>query len=80
MHISKDWKPALDAGRMLILSPFAEKRADARTIDRRNHLVVGLANELYIPYASPGGNLEQFAEGHLSDVAGCATAADRCGF
>ena len=53
MRLSKDWKTALDTDRMLILSPFAEKRPDARTIDRRNHL----ADELTIPYASPGGNL-----------------------
>ncbi len=57
MQISKDWENALDEDRMLILSPFKEKRPDARTIDRRNQLVADLAEELYIPYASPAGNL-----------------------
>ena len=57
MQIPKDWKPALDSDRMLILSPFTEKRTDARTTDRRNQLVVDLAEELHIPYASPTGNL-----------------------
>lgn len=60
MQLSKDWKNSLDEGRMLILSSFTEKRADARTIDRRNHLVADLADTLYVPYATPGGNLEQF--------------------
>jgi predicted Rossmann fold nucleotide-binding protein DprA/Smf involved in DNA uptake len=60
MQLSKDWKTAPDEGRMLILSPFIEKRADARTIDRRNHFVADLSDTLYIPYATPGGNLEQF--------------------
>jgi predicted Rossmann fold nucleotide-binding protein DprA/Smf involved in DNA uptake len=69
MRLSKDWKSALDEGRMLILSPFSEKRPDARTIDRRNHLVAGLADDLYIPYATPGGNLEQF-KGEATGTAG----------
>jgi hypothetical protein len=45
---------------MLILSSFTEKRADSRTIDRRNHLVTNLADDLYIPYASHRGNLSSF--------------------
>lgn len=53
------WKTALEQGRMLIISPFTEKRADARTIDRRNLLVADLADELYIPYAAPGGRIDQ---------------------
>jgi len=60
MRIPKEWKPALDTGRMFILSPFTEKRADARTIDRRNQLVANLADNFYIPYATPNGNIEQF--------------------
>lgn len=62
MRLSKDWKNALDEDRMLILSPFTEKRADARTIDRRNHLVTDLADTLIIPYATPGGLLASFTE------------------
>jgi predicted Rossmann fold nucleotide-binding protein DprA/Smf involved in DNA uptake len=60
MHISKEWKPALDAGRMLILSPFTEKRSDARTIDRRNQLVAALSETLYIPHAASAGKLSIF--------------------
>lgn len=60
MRISKEWKPALDAGRMLILSPFTEKRADARTIEHRNQLLAELSDELYLPYATPDGNLERW--------------------
>jgi len=57
LQISNAWKPALEENRMLILSPFKEKRADARTIDRRNQLVADLADSLYVPYATPTGNL-----------------------
>lgn len=60
MLISKEWKPALDTGRMLILSPFTEKRSDARTIDRRNHLVAALSETLYIPHAASAGKLSIF--------------------
>ena len=60
MRISKEWKPALDTGRMLILSPFTEKRADVHSIDRRNQLVAALADTLIIPYSTSSGNLEQF--------------------
>lgn len=54
-------KSALDEGRMLILSPFTEKRADARTIARRNQLVADLADDLCIPYASSHGQIDQIA-------------------
>ncbi|NLX25525.1 MAG: DNA-binding protein [Lentisphaerae bacterium] len=62
MRIPGDWKSALESGRMLILSSFAEKRSSAQTIDRRNHLVADLADTLTIPYATPDGNLGQFKE------------------
>lgn len=51
------WRPALEAGRMLVLSMFHERRASSQTINRRNELVAELADELYIPYAQPGGHL-----------------------
>ena len=60
MRIAAAWRPALDAGRLLILSPFTERRPSAGTIDRRNRLVAELADELYLPYAS--------ADGHLSGL------------
>ena len=62
MRLFKDWKAALDAGRMLILSPFAEKRADTRTTQLRNQLILDFTDNLYIPYASVGGSLAQLKE------------------
>ena len=59
MRLPKNWGNALDEGRMLILSPFAEKRADRSAICRRNQIVADLADELCVPYASPDGNLAQ---------------------
>ena len=62
LKVSKDWKSALAEDRMLILSLFKGKRADTRTIDRRNRLVADLADELYIPYAALGGRLLVISE------------------
>lgn len=57
MRIPRDWLPALDAGRMLVVSPFAQKRANADLIDQRNRFVADLADTLYIPFAGPDGRL-----------------------
>jgi len=61
MRIPKDWTPALESNRMLILSPFTEKRADRHTAQERNKLVSKLADTLYVPFSTPGGALEALA-------------------
>ena len=58
MQISKDWNSVMEANRMLILSPFIEKRTDRHTAQERNKLVLQLADTLYVPFATPGGALE----------------------
>ncbi len=58
MRISKDWNSAIKSNRMLILSPFTEKRTDRHTAQERNKLVLQLADTLYVPFATPGGALE----------------------
>lgn len=59
-RVPKEWRSAIAAGRMLIVSPFTQKRPSRKTINLRNRFVAELADELYIPFALPGGNLEQF--------------------
>jgi len=54
LRLRPEWKPALEAGRMLILSPFNNRQPDADTCDR---LVADLADHLYIPYAGTSGLL-----------------------
>ena len=56
-RIPAAWRPALEAGRMLVLSMFHARRASSQTINRRNEIVAELADELFIPYAQPGGHL-----------------------
>lgn len=62
LRIRSEWKPALEQGRLLILSPFTNRQPDAATCDRRNRLVAELADELYIPYAGSQGLLADLAQ------------------
>lgn len=60
MRIPSGWKPGLEAGRLLLLSPFAAelRRVTAQQAERRNRLVFSLAGRALIVHAAPGGKLE----------------------
>jgi predicted Rossmann fold nucleotide-binding protein DprA/Smf involved in DNA uptake len=64
MRIPKEYHAALEAGRMLLLSPFDERtrRATFQTAQRRNRLVAALAEWVFVAYAAPGGKTEAFCE------------------
>jgi len=51
----------IDKGRLLIISNFNEKvtRPTIETTMERNKLILELADEMYIPFVLPGGNLEK---------------------
>ena len=63
MRIPRDWRPALDAGRLLILSPFpAEvRRPTVKTAARRNRMVAALSDRALVAHAAPGGKTEDLA-------------------
>ena len=63
MRTPRDWRAAIDEGRLLILSPFpaAARRPTAELAARRNDLVAGLAQRVFIAHASPGSRTEAFA-------------------
>ena len=64
IRIPKEWREALDAGRLLILSPF-EKRPRRPTLEsarQRNELVAALADEVLIIHATRGGHIERISE------------------
>jgi len=50
----------LEEGRILIISPFDKtvKRVTEQTAEIRNKMMIGLADNITIGYASEGGNLE----------------------
>lgn len=64
IRIPSDWRPALESGRLLILSPFEKRphRLDSRSARRRNELVAALSDEVLIIHATPGGQIERISE------------------
>jgi predicted Rossmann fold nucleotide-binding protein DprA/Smf involved in DNA uptake len=63
MRISAKWRPAINDGRMLIISPFPknQRRATKETVSIRNQLVGMLAETIFIAYAEDGGKTKLFA-------------------
>lgn len=59
-RLEPELKKALDNNRLLIITPFKEKakRVTSETANHRNCLMAELADEIFIAYASKGGNLE----------------------
>ncbi len=55
------FEKALDNNRLLIITPFEEKiiRVTEESANRRNRLMVELADEVFIAYASKDGNLDK---------------------
>jgi hypothetical protein len=60
-RIEPELKTAIDAGRLLIVTPFDErvKRVTEETAQKRNQFMIELAAEIAIGYASKGGMLEK---------------------
>ena len=63
MRIPGDWHPALDDGRLLVLSTFPASalRPTAELAAQRNELVADLAQRVFIAHAAASGNTEAFA-------------------
>lgn len=61
MRIPAECRPAFEAGRILFLSPFAEKprRIDRESALYRNEMVAALADEVYFAHVQPGGDTER---------------------
>jgi predicted Rossmann fold nucleotide-binding protein DprA/Smf involved in DNA uptake len=55
-----DWQKAMDAGRLLLLSPFQEKdkRVTTELATERNRFAAAICDEVLIPYAAPGSKTE----------------------
>lgn len=62
-------KPMQD-GRLLIVSPFNNtvKRVTEHTATARNKLMMNLADQITIGYASPGGQLEEILKGSEKSI------------
>jgi hypothetical protein len=64
IRISRDWRTGIEAGRLLLLSPFSsmDHRVTAALAERRNEFVAALADEACLFHASPGGKLSRLAQ------------------
>ena len=59
-RLPREWQKAIDAGRLLLLSPFGEqhKRVTTELAAERNRFVVSISDEVLITYASPDSKTE----------------------
>lgn len=76
-----EWQQAVDAGRLLLLSPFDQKhkRITAKLAAERNRFVAAISDEVLIPYAAPGSKTEALALDLLASGKRVFTFNDRPG-
>ena len=69
MRVPEGWRESIQAGRLLVLSPFAPdiRRVTKETAQRRNQFVATIASQLLVPHASPGGEIEALCREVLAD-------------
>lgn len=62
-RLPASWQAAIDSGRLLLLSPFADdvRRITKANAQARNEFIAILAAAILIPHASPGGKAETIA-------------------
>jgi predicted Rossmann fold nucleotide-binding protein DprA/Smf involved in DNA uptake len=67
MRLQPEWKAPLQAGRLLLISPFAAhiRRVTRETAMSRNDFVASLADVLLVAYADPGGSTERLCRAAL---------------
>lgn len=60
-NVRLEYGPEIEVGRLLFLSPFEStvRTITPETAEIRNLLIADLADEFFIPYLQPGGNLDQ---------------------
>ncbi|MGC2744668.1 MAG: DNA-processing protein DprA [Candidatus Angelobacter sp.] len=62
-RLPANWQKAIEAGRLLLLSPFGDKkmRVTVELAVERNRFVAAISDEVLIPYAAPGSKTEALA-------------------
>jgi len=80
-RLPREWHKAIDAGRLLLLSPFREKdkRVTAELAVERNRFVAAISDEVLIPYAAAGSRTEALALDLLKSGKRVYTFSDRPG-
>jgi len=64
MRIQPEYKKPLEEGRLLILSPFAEKakRISSERALERNRFIAAIGDSIFIPHAAPNSKTEQLCK------------------
>jgi predicted Rossmann fold nucleotide-binding protein DprA/Smf involved in DNA uptake len=64
MRIPLEWRNGIEAGRILLLSPFgpSQHRLTAALSEQRNLMVAALADEVYFAHITTNGKASQLAE------------------
>ena len=64
IRLPTEWRTALEAGRLLLLSPFEKfpRRPTIESASQRNELVAALSDEVLIIHAERGGSIEQISK------------------
>lgn len=78
MRLRPELKPAFEADRLLILSPFepVQQRTTATLAERRNRFIGALADRFFIPYASPDSKTAALASQLLTEGRQVRTVED----
>ncbi|TLD40515.1 MAG: putative DNA processing chain A [Candidatus Jettenia ecosi] len=60
-RLDPEFEKALNKNRLLLISPFNRdvKRVTVETANQRNRFMAELADEIFVAYASQGGNIEK---------------------
>src|SRR3990170_3318573 len=63
IRLPADWRSAVEAGRLLLISPFEKRprRPTTESAQRRNEIVAVLSDEALIIHAESGGSIERIA-------------------
>ena len=65
---SGDEKKAVEKGRLLVMSPFKKKiiYITQKTANKRNRIIADIADEIFLAYAMPDGNLDKFLQNRIN--------------
>jgi predicted Rossmann fold nucleotide-binding protein DprA/Smf involved in DNA uptake len=80
-RLPREWRKAIDVGRLLLLSPFGktDKRVTTELAAERNRFVAAISDEVLIPYAAPASKTEALALDLLKSGKRVYTFSDRAG-
>ncbi len=64
IRLPADWRGAMEAGRLLLLSPFEKhpRRPTTDSAQRRNEIVAALSDEVLIIHAESGGSVARISQ------------------